>query len=231
MTPMQGLVERYQKLYAGLVYDALYYDCTYRNRFVLDRGIHAMGGPLPVVGPAFTCWGTRPTAFVQTQDEVEHLDSARFGIFESIMPGEVVVMDTDRDRTVAHFGDVTALMLKAAHAAGVVIDGYTRDTSRVHAVGFPVFARGSQPQDAYGKWGLLKCGGPIGIQTTGGSLVVIGPGDWIFGDADGVLVIPKRLAEEVCTLAEKRKECEDEIRAALHSGDTPSEVFQKFGRW
>ena len=89
--------------------------------------------------------------------------------------------------------------------AGVVINGYTRDLSRIREDGrMPVFARGAQPQDAYGKWGLLKHSIPVQMETTGGSRITIHPGDWVFGDADGVMVIPSKLAAKVATAAEKR---------------------------
>lgn len=222
--------DRYRKLYAGVIYDAMYYDLGYRGRFVINRGVTMLAGDPPMVGPAFTCWGTRPSAFNEHASLSDHLDTARLEIFAAMQSGEVVVMDTDRDGTIAHFGDVTAQVMQQAGIVGAVLDGYTRDLGRIRSMGFSLFARGAQPQDAYGKWGLLRHGDSVQFETTGGNRIVINPGDWIFGDADGVLVIPRKLVTEVLDLAEARHAREQEIRAALKT-ETPAEVYWRMGRW
>ena len=221
---------RYQALYAGVVYDALYYDVGYRARFVIDRDIGMLSGSPPVVGPAFTCWGTRPSACKESAAVVDSMDLARLEIFEAIQPGDVVMMDTDRDKTIAHFGDITAQIMAKSGVAGVVIDGYTRDVGKIRAMDFPLFARGSQPQDAYGKWGLLRHGLAIQFETTGGNRIIVEPGDWIFADADGVLEIPRAMVEEVCEKAERRMEKENEIRQELQTHSL-REVYERLGRW
>jgi len=227
---MSNLAERYRKLYAGAIYDALYYDCHYRGRFVINRDIKMLSGLPPLVGPAFTCWGTRPSAFKESRACADNLDLVRLEIFEAMRPGDVVVMDTDRDGTVAHFGDITAQIMAKAGVAGAVVDGYTRDINEIRMARFPLFARGSQPQDAYGKWGLLKCGIPVQFETTGGNRITVNPDDWIFADHDGVLVIPQALAEKVCGKAEVRAEREKKIRESLLTGE-PRQVYERLGRW
>jgi regulator of RNase E activity RraA len=60
---------------------------------------------------------------------------------------------------------------------------------------------------------------------------LIHPGDFIFGDPDGVIVIPHRLGESVCALAEKRLDREDQVRRELMATDDVEELYQRIGRW
>lgn len=229
---MSTISERFKRLYSGVVYDAAYYDIGHRERFVIERGIRFLAGhkdELPMVGPAFTCWGTRPTVYGEDAGH-EEADRIRLDIFEAVKPGDVVMMDTDQDTTVAHFGDITAAILSSQRgAAGVVIDGYTRDVGRFHLP--PLFARGAQPQDAYGKWSLQKHSEPILFTTTGGNRITVNPGDLIFGDLDGAMVIPAGIAEAVADAAEARLASENAIRRSLEIGLTPREVYERCGRW
>jgi len=228
------LVPRYRKLYAGVVYDAVYYDVGHRERFVIDReiGLQLYDVRMPAVGPAFTCWGTRASTFTESADVFDKRDAARLAIFEAMQPGDVVMMDTDQDTTVAHFGDITATICHQRGVAGVVIDGYTRDVGRigVSELGVPVFARGCQPQDAYGKWALQKHGEPVLFNTSGGNRVTVRPGDLIFADYDGVMAIPAQIAIDAVPFAEERAAKEAEIREALRTRPL-REVYEKLGRW
>jgi regulator of RNase E activity RraA len=222
-----SLTDRLKKLYAGVVYDAAYYDVGHRERFVICRGVRHLAGDVPLVGPAFTCWGTRPTVHGKHQD-IDEADAHRLKIFEAMKPGDVVVMDTDGDTTVAHFGDITAQIFEQQGVAGVVIDGYTRDIGRIH---LPTFARGVQPQDAYGKWALQNHGKIVAFWTSGRNRIEVHPGDMVFADRDGVMVLPSKIVEDVVDAAEKRAVKEQEIRDWLSSGAGPREVYKRLGRW
>lgn len=223
-----SLIERLKTLYAGVVYDAAYYDVGHRERFVVTRDVRHLVGDVPLVGPAFTCWGTRPTVHGDAGD-IDAEDAKRLEIFEALTPGCVVVMDTDGDTTVAHFGDITAQICERAEVAGVIIDGYTRDIGRIT---LPTFARGVQPQDAYGKWALQQHGTDILLSTSGGNRIRVWPGDMVFADIDGVMVIPQGLVGDVVSAAEKRASREREIcRALLRRKATPQGVYEELGRW
>ncbi len=225
---MKELIERYRKLYAGVVYDAMFFDLKHQEPFVVDRAIEQLTGPAatPLVGPAFTCWGT-------TIDGADPstLDTARLNVFDAIPSGSVVMVRTDHDSQVAHFGDVSAAIAQRAGAIGIVIDGYTRDLQRIDRMGFPLFARGRQSMDAYGWWYLGGHSESIGIATHDGRDFVVDPGDLLFADRDGVLVIPQRLAADVLEAAEKRAKREDNIRQAILAGEKPMEIYRRLGRW
>lgn len=222
------IIQRYRRLYSGVIYDALYYDLGYRDRFVINRGIYHLAGNVPMVGPAFTCKGRRPTVHAASHEEFSIRDEKRLGIFVAMERGQVVVMDTDGDDTVAHFGDITAQIFERAGVAGVVIDGYTRDIGRIS---LPLFARGVQPQDAYGKWALESWGAAVEFRTTGNSRIFVYPDDIIFGDRDGVMVIPGHMGKKTLEAAEKRLERENYIRIRIDEGVPLRQIYKETGRW
>jgi len=221
------LRERYEKLYSGVLYDAMCFDVCHPHPFVVHRDIKPVW-PLParhvLFGPALTCRGRRVR-------DVAHVDdTVRLRMFESFMPGCVQVIDTDGDDSVAHFGDISGKLARRSGAVGAVIDGYTRDARILEEDRFPVFCRGSQPMDAFGRWQIVEYETPVALAGVEGH-VVVHPGDWVFGDPDGVLVIPRELGERVCRLAEERLEHEDEVRRRLVGDEDVLTLYREIGRW
>ena len=105
----------------------------------------------------------------------------------------------------------------------MIIDGYTRDTRAIRAMGFPVFCRGIHPADSLGRLDVSDCDVPI---RCGGVLVI--PRDLVLADDDGVVVFPA-LAEEALTLAEKKVSGENLVRARLAEGMSVAEAFRTYG--
>ncbi|MGQ4599777.1 fumarylacetoacetate hydrolase family protein [Nocardia sp. R6R-6] len=116
--------------------------------------------------------------------------------FDSVSPGEVIVIEARGERGSGTLGDVLALRAKARNAAGIVTDGGVRDFATVAEIGIPVFSQGGHPAVLGRKhvpWDIdvaIACGGATVL-----------PGDVIVGDDDGVIVIPAALAEEVADAA------------------------------
>jgi regulator of RNase E activity RraA len=221
------LRERFERLYAGVVYDAMTFDLSVRQPFVAYHAIRPvwpMGARPVMFGPAFTCKGER----VRDPRHVD--DQLRLRMFGSFTPGCVQVIDTDRDGSVAHFGDISGKLARRAGAVGAVVDGFTRDARILEEDRFPVFCRGAQPIDAFGRWQLVAYQVPVWLDGLEGR-VPVHPGDYVFGDPDGVLVIPEALAERVCDAAEARLVREDEVRARLVGGTDVMELYGEIGRW
>lgn len=221
------LRERFERLYASVVYDAMAFDLKHRHPFVVHHAIRPVW-PMrshPVMfGPAFTCKGER----VRDPEHVD--DTVRLRMFDSFMPGCVQVIDTDGDGTVAHFGDISGKLARRAGACGAVVDGFTRD-ARIHEEDrFPIFARGVQPIDAFGRWQLVAYQVPVWLDGIEGR-VPVHPGDYVFADPDGVLLIPESLGHRVCEAAEARLEREDEVRQRLVSGTDVMDLHAALGRW
>lgn len=115
--------------------------------------------------------------------------------YERIVANDVIVVENGVP-DFAYFGDLNARLAIRAGAVGAIIDGATRDSNNVRALGFPVFARGTFCVDVRNRATVDDMDCPV---TIGGQLVE--PGDLVFADADGVIVIPKKHERRAIELA------------------------------
>jgi regulator of RNase E activity RraA len=125
----------------------------------------------------------------------------------------------------ALWGELMSIRAMKLGATGAVVDGYSRDTHGILALGFPVFSHGCYAQDQGPRGKVIDFRVPI--EMAGG--VRIEPGDIIFGDVDGVCVIPRRAEREVFTRALEKARGEKLVRKALEQGMGAAEAFKKFG--
>ncbi|MGH9447729.1 MAG: RraA family protein, partial [Terriglobia bacterium] len=107
---------------------------------------------------------------------------------------------------------------------GAVLAGYTRDTHGILALNFPVFCYGSYAQDQRGRGQVIACRVPIEVDG-----VLVRPGDILFGDIDGVLVVPREIEADVVTEALERSRKEKKAKQELADGGLATEVFRKYG--
>lgn len=124
----------------------------------------------------------------------------------------------------ALWGELMSTRALHLKAAGAVMDGYHRDTSGILALGFPTFSHGAHALDFSFRAKVVDWRVPIAI---GG--VPIRPGDLVFGDRDGVLVIPEELAEEALTRAFEKVSSENLVREAFRRGMPAVEAFARYG--
>jgi 4-hydroxy-4-methyl-2-oxoglutarate aldolase len=113
---------------------------------------------------------------------------------------------------------------KHLQAAGAVLDGYSRDTPEVLELGMPVFAYGGYAQDQGPRGKVVDW--RVGVECHG---VRVGPGDIVFGDLDGVLVIPRAAEEEAIRRALEKASTENRVREAIERGMSTMEAFKTFG--
>jgi len=170
------------------------------NNVSID-GVRPLPGSSKIVGTAKTL------RFVANREDLFKSHGGGYNAqkraFDAIGEGEVMVIEARRDATAGTLGDVLALRAKAKGAAGIITDGAVRDHDAVAAAGVPVYSSGAHPAvlgRRHVPWDhdlTISCGG-----------ATVQPGDIIVADADGVLVIPPALAEEVVDAA-LAKEAED----------------------
>jgi 4-hydroxy-4-methyl-2-oxoglutarate aldolase len=143
---------------------------------------------------------------------------------DHLRPGDVLVATTNGDRSSALWGELLSTAARAHGCAGVVLDGLTRDAAKILEMDFPVFATGFCPLDSKGRLECTEHGTPIRIGESS-----VHTGDWVFGDIDGVVIVPAELAERAFTLAMEKVSGENRVRAELGKGRSAREVFAEYG--
>jgi 4-hydroxy-4-methyl-2-oxoglutarate aldolase len=144
-------------------------------------------------------------------------------------PGAVLCFDCGGDMQPAHFGEMSCQLAHAHGCRGMLIAGNCRDTQYVLKMpDFPMFTFGTRP-NAFGGWIVTEVNQPIYLPGHLTHYVKVMPGDYIFGDNDGVQLIPKDLVDEVLLRVEAIFEKENQEREALAAGMPIDEVYRKFG--
>jgi len=143
---------------------------------------------------------------------------------DGLRPGDVLVATTNGDLESALWGELLSTAARSRGAVGVVIDGMTRDVAQILAMDFPVFAAGLTPLDSKGRMDGFQRGQPIRIGPC-----TVRPGDLLFGDMDGVVVIPLELADAALPKALEKVTGENRVRAELARGRSVREVFDEYG--
>lgn len=180
-----------------------------------------------VAGPAFTVREVAATTIeFRSTEEKLRIFSEFFG---ALQPNQVVMVDTGGCFEAAAWGELMSTITKfTCGAKAAVVDGAVRDVSRMLKIDFPVWYINRVPTDSEGRLQLLDFNRPIRI---GG--VSTRPGDLVFADPDGIVVIPMDGSldvEELISKAEEFVELEDKTRAELRQGTAVIDVFNKYGR-
>jgi 4-hydroxy-4-methyl-2-oxoglutarate aldolase len=146
-------------------------------------------------------------------------------LVDDLRPQEVIVLacngPTER---IAPWGELLSTAAVARGAAGCVTDGLVRDVKQIRAMGFAVFHGGIGPLDTKGRARMVERDVPV---ECGG--VSIEPGDIVFGDIDGVVVVPRAHENAVIEKAIAKVLGENNTRDALRKGEPLATVFQRFG--
>jgi regulator of RNase E activity RraA len=148
----------------------------------------------------------------------------RIRMLESIDPHTVSVWSSLGHFESAHWGEIMTNAARERGCTGAVVDGGLRDTRFVLGMKFPVFCRFRCAASSIGRWEIKEWQVPVKIGVT-----VIRPGDFVFGDIDGVVAIPKEATLEVLDKTEQKVGQENRMRVDLRKGVTVSEVYKRHG--
>lgn len=142
---------------------------------------------------------------------------------DQLQPNDIYIA-SGGDMRCAYWGEILTATAKVRGAAGAVINGYYRDTPRVLEQDWPVFSRGRYGRDSLVRTQVVdyRCEIEIGE-------VRVMPGDLIFGDMDGVLVIPTEVVTEVTTKALNKARGEKCVRKEIENGMSSTAAFKKYG--
>jgi 4-hydroxy-4-methyl-2-oxoglutarate aldolase len=204
------------KLYTPVVGDCL--DEMGLVHQFLPPAIHGMAKATVVVGRAMPVliadvFGSQRVPFGRLTEALDQLGE-----------GEVYIARNGGEVPAAAWGEILTATARMRGAVGAVIDGYHRDTTRVVEQNWPVFSRGRYAQDAGVRKSVLDFRVPIEI-----GAVSISPGDLVYGDLDGVLVIPREVEDEVLEAALTKAQGENTVRSAIEAGMSSTAAFAEFG--
>ena len=211
----EEICERLEKLYTGAINDVL------REHCLMDQAMPNNILPLKMdtcrAGVAYTIRSApNPTVGGEMNIRAQMLDA---------MPkGCCVIWDAGIENEAAHWGEVMTASAIAIGARMAVINGGLRDTRQVIAQDFPVFYRYRTSNGSLGRTKITEYNVPLRI-----GKVYIKPGDFIFGDIDGVVVIPRSIALEVLERAEKIKSNEKEMRGMVYEGFSAVKMIDEGG--
>ncbi|MCY3796937.1 MAG: RraA family protein [Chloroflexi bacterium] len=146
-----------------------------------------------------------------------------FEALDDLKPNEVYVC-TGASPRYALWGELMSTRAIKLGAAGAVVDGYLRDTHGILAQNFPAFSYGAYAQDQGPRGKVIDFRAPIEMEG-----VRINSGDIVFGDVDGVLVVPREAEEEIFMGALEKARGEKLVQKAIEEGMSASEAFKTFG--
>ena len=185
----------------------------FRNLFM--QGVAPLAKPNGenMVGPAYTLRNIPAREDLDVLDIFLDPENPQRKAIESVPPGYVLVQDCRGEKSAASCGSILTTRLKIRGAAGMVSDGPVRDSGVISELGFPVFCAGASAPTNIIKHHSIDLNVPIGC---GG--VPVYPDDIIVGDIDGVVVIPRQIAEEVAADAAEQERMEEFILDKIQKG-------------
>ena len=204
------------RLYSSVISDVLD-DAGYCNQ-VMSHKIRPLYGNAVAVGRVMTvhCMDVYEIPDQPYKLEIEAVDSLK--------PNEVLVCSANGSDRYSFWGELLSTASIARGANGAIIDGFVRDCKAITDMQFPVFATGISPLDSKGRGDVVSFNTPI---ECGGVRVV--SGDIVFGDYDGIVVVPKWAEERIVAAAFDKVSGENHIRQELKAGATVKYVFDKYG--
>jgi regulator of RNase E activity RraA len=146
-----------------------------------------------------------------------------FEALDSLMEGEVYIC-SGSSPNYALWGGLMSTRAIRLGAAGAVVNGFSRDTKEILSLNYPTFSFGGYAQDQGPRGKVIDYRVPIEI-----SGIRIHPGDMVYGDIDGVLIVPKEAVNEAFTGAIEKARGEQLVKKALQAGMSTVEAFDKFG--
>ena len=217
MSELAALSDRLAACYASVVHDVM--RGMGLGDFTLPPRLRPLMPERRLAGPAFTILG-ETGAF----DPHETL-MAWTGLL-SQCPADHVWCCQPMDDAVAHMGELSAETLQAKGVRGSVADGMIRDADFLLSIGFQAWGSGFTPRDVVGRWKPKATEVPITIGPVG-----IAPGDFLLGDRDGMVRIPRDRLTEVLEAAEAAMTAESAVRAAIRAGADPQRAYLEHGKF
>ena len=212
-----------ERLFTAVVGDVL--DRMGRRRQFLPQAIQPLLPDMKLIGRAMPV--LEADIFDDRAGSPGAVVAKPFGLMlealDDLRAGEVYVA-TGGSLRYAFWGELMSTRARYLNAAGAVLNGFVRDAEGIAALGFPTFSRGLYAQDQGPRGKVIDF--RVAIEIEG---VRIAPGDLIFGDREGVLVIPADVEAEAVEAALEKASTENRVATAIRGGMGAQEAFDTFG--
>lgn len=206
---------------AGTAVIADVFDSLQRTPPVLDNSLRPVGRAAVFAGPAYTITGESVSFTGGDRAKLTAIDN---------MPAGVVALWASMDaKGVCCFGDLLASAMRARGCVAAVVDGGVRDTAFLAEFGMPVVARYQTPAQGIGRWRVTASQVPVRVRGALQEWLSVAPGDIVVGDADGQIVIPQQLLEEVTAKVIEWSRLETGARADIIAGLPLLKALEKYG--
>ena len=198
----------------------------FRYQFIAQN-IKPVSNDMVIIGRAKTVVECDVDKIPVNGKDGEKLIKEPFGLMfmalDSLKPNEVYVCD-GASYDYALWGGLMSTRAMHLGATGALVNGFHRDTNEILKLGFPTFSMGSYAQDQGPRGKVVDYDCPIRF-----SGIKINPGDLIYGDRDGVIIVPDEVVTEAFSGAIEKARGEKTVQKALESGMSSMDAFKKYG--
>ncbi len=175
--------------------------------------------------PYMRAWGEAITIYMEEVHEVPKKPfEMEMNLLDSSKPGQIIIGECRAKKLSAFWGGLLTNAAVGHGVTGVVVDGGVRDYDEICELKFPVFSAGMSPYDSLGRMDGKERNIPV---VCGG--VKVSPGDLVFADVVGVVVVPQGIADEVIAKAWEKVQGESTVRKELRNGAGVADTFRKYG--
>jgi regulator of RNase E activity RraA len=188
---------------------------------VLDNRLRPIGLSSVFAGPAYTITGESIV--------FKGGDPAKLAAIDNMPAGVVSLWSSMDAKGVCCFGDLLASAMRARGCIAAVVDGGVRDTSFLQGCGMPVVARYQTPAQGIGRWRVTASQTAVRVRGALEEWLTVSPGDVVVGDADGLVVIPQTLLDEVTAKVIEWSKSETGAREEIIAGLPLLAALKKYG--
>lgn len=216
---MQNSLEALKAAGTAVISDV--FDSLHLTPPVLDNNLRPVGAASSFAGPAYTITG-----------ESIHFsggDRAKLAAIDAMPAGVVALWASMDAKGVCCFGDLLASAMRARGCIAAVVDGGVRDTAFLETFGMPVVARYKTPAQGVGRWRVTASQVVAQVRGALEEWLSVAPGDIVVGDADGQIVVPQQLLDEVTAKVIEWSRTETGARADIIAGLPLLAALEKYG--
>ena len=204
------MVNQINKLFSGMFSDELD-KMGYRDQVVTGMKLNNNS----------KIYGKVKTILIETLETDDENIKTGLGFLGTLDKGDILCVQGSKD--FAYFGELMTRLSTRQGIEGVVIDGLTRDSHYTRDATLPIYTMGYSPKDIKGRGRVKDTNVPIMI---GGKKVT--PGDYIFGDSDGIVIIPHQLHQELETRIENVLQNEQNIKTDIRTGKSVNYILENY---